>query len=95
MTGTGKCADTSCHQVEGTFILFPDGDLTRNADERLKLRLLEGRADIDRCALGRNESAVNALGKAKRQTGIIGQRRRCIEPDRLHILLDHPRLQAA
>ncbi|MNS99317.1 hypothetical protein D3C72_1337160 [compost metagenome] len=75
MTGTGKCADTSCHQVEGTFILFPDGDLTRNADERLKLRLLEGRTDIDRRTLGRNESAMNALGKAKRQTGIIGQRR--------------------
>ena len=75
MTGTGQGTDTSCHQVEGTFILLPDGNLTRNADERLKLRLLEGRADIDRHAFRRHQGAVNALGKTKRQAGIIGQRR--------------------
>ncbi|MNE67368.1 hypothetical protein D3C80_1629700 [compost metagenome] len=74
-------------------MLFPGGDLALDSDQSYRLRLLEGRADIDRRARGRDDRAVQALAGAERHAGEIGEAGRGVEIDGLDARLPHQGLQ--
>jgi len=81
------------HERGRALVLFPAADLAGDAHHGAQPFRLEGRADIDGVAGGRDHDAVQALGELEAQAGEIEAAGRGIEMQRRDAFAAHDRLR--